>query len=143
MSSITILGTCHLPGKTLINVFYYIHPSPFNSVEVFFKTLLTVKSKSDSVSSMIILGACHLPGKILIYVLYYMHLPPFNSVEVLKSSGKIVCTVSSKSDSVSSIPILEACHLLEKTVIDVLYHMHLPPFNSVEVFSKNCAHCQK
>ena len=100
----------------------------------FFKTLLTVKSKSDSVSSMIILGACHLPGKILIYVLYYMHLPPFNSVEVLGSSGKIVCTVSSKSDSVSSIPILEACHLLEKTVIDVLYHMHLPPFNSVEVF---------
>jgi hypothetical protein len=112
-------------------------------VEVFFNTLLTVKSKSETVSFIQILGACHLPGKILIYVLYYMHLPPFNSVEVLGSSGKIVCTVSSKSDSVSSIPILEACHLLEKTVIDVLYHMHLPPFNSVEVFSKNCAHCQK
>ena len=85
-------------------------------------------------SSTQILGACHLLEKTLIDVLYDIHLPPFNSVEVLGSSGKIVCTVSSKSDSVSSIPILEACHLLEKTVIDVLYHMHLPPFNSVEVF---------
>jgi hypothetical protein len=61
---IRILGTCHLPGKTLINVLYYIHPSSFNSVEVFFNTLLTVKSKSETVSFIQILGACHLPGKI-------------------------------------------------------------------------------
>ena len=34
----------------------------------------------------------------------------------------------------SSTQILGACHLLEKTLIDVLYDIHLPPFNSVEVF---------
>jgi hypothetical protein len=35
---------------------------------------------------------------------------------------------------VSSTQILGACHLLGKTLIDVLYDIHLPPFNSVEVF---------
>jgi hypothetical protein len=45
---------------------------------------------------------------------------------------KIVYIISSKSDSVSSMIILGACHLLAKTHIDVLYDIHLPPFNSVE-----------
>jgi hypothetical protein len=82
VSSIIILGACHLLGKTLIDVSDDIHLSPFNSVEVFKNIVFTVRSKSDSVSSIQILGACHLPGKILIYVDYYIYLPPLNSVEV-------------------------------------------------------------
>jgi hypothetical protein len=30
VSSMAILGACHLPGKTLIDVLYDIHPSPLN-----------------------------------------------------------------------------------------------------------------
>src|SRR5712675_1473502 len=86
VSSITILGVCHLLEKTHIDVLYDIHLPPFNSMEVFKNIVFTVRSKSDSVSSIQILGAYHLPGKILIYVHYYMHLPPFNSVEVLGGS---------------------------------------------------------
>src|SRR5258705_8641810 len=89
----------------------------------FLNIVFTVRSKSETVSSIGILGACHLPEKILIDLHYYMHLPPLNSVEVLRCSVrfvKIVCIISSKSDSVSSIRILGACHLLGKTLIDVL-----------------------
>ena len=102
-------------------------------MEVLKNIVFTVRSKSDSVSSIQILGTYHLPGKILIYVHYYMHLPPFNSVEVLRGSMQIVCTVRRTSDSVSSVAILEACHLPGKILIAVLYYMHLAPFNSVEV----------
>jgi hypothetical protein len=44
-----------------------------------------------------------------------------------------VFTVKSKSDSVSSIGILGACHLPGKILINDLYDMHPPPLNSVEV----------
>jgi hypothetical protein len=86
VSSIIILGACHLLGKTHIDVLYDIHLPPFNSVEVFKNIVFTVRSKSDSVSSIQILGACHLPGKPLIDVDYYIYLPPLNSVEVLGCS---------------------------------------------------------
>ena len=119
--------------------------------------MLTVKSKTDSVRSITILGVCHLlrktlidvfydihlPGEILIYVHYYMHLPPFNSVEVLGGSVKIECTVNNKSNSGSSISILGACHILGKTLIDVLYDIHLPPIQFCGGFEKYCVHCQK
>ena len=42
-------------------------------------------------------------------------------------------TVNSESDSVSSIAILEGCHIPGKTLINDLYDMHLAPFNSLEV----------
>jgi hypothetical protein len=51
-------------------------------------------------------------------------------VEVFKN---IVFTVRSKSDSVSSIQILGACHLPGKILIYVDYYIYLPPLNSVEV----------
>jgi hypothetical protein len=86
VSSIIILGACHLLAKTHIDVLYDIHLPPFNSVEVFKNIVFTVRSKSDSVSSIQILGACHLPGKPLIDVDYYIYLPPLNSVEVLGCS---------------------------------------------------------
>ena len=87
VSSIRILGACHLLGKTLIDVLDEIHLPALNSVEVFLNIMFTVRSKSETVSSIAILGACHLPEKILIDVHYYMHLPPLNSVEFLRCSG--------------------------------------------------------
>jgi hypothetical protein len=45
-----------------------------------------------------------------------------------------VLTVKSKTDSVRSITILGACHSLRKTLIDVFYDIHLPSFNSKDIF---------
>ena len=89
VSSIRILGACHLLEKTVIDVLYDMHLPALNSVEVFKNIVFTVRSKSETVSSIGILGACHLPGKILINDLYDMHPPPLNSVEVLRGSGRI------------------------------------------------------
>jgi hypothetical protein len=97
-----------------------MHLPPFNSAEVLGssgKIVCTVSSKSDDVSSIRILEACHLLTSILWRFFF-----------------KTVLTVKSKTDSVSSITILEACDLLGKTLIDVFYDIHLPPFNSKEIF---------
>jgi hypothetical protein len=86
VSSIRILGACHLLEKTVVDVLYDMHLPALNSVEVFKNIVFTVRSKSETVSSIGILGACHLPEKTLIDVDYYMHLPPLNSVEDLGCS---------------------------------------------------------
>jgi hypothetical protein len=47
----------------------------------------------------------------------------------------VLVTVNLKSESVSSIRILGACHLAQKMGEGGVFHIHLSPFNSVELFS--------
>jgi len=61
-----------------------------------------------------------------------MHLSPDNSVELF---FVVLLTVNIKSDSVSSIRILGACHLAQKKGEWGVFHMHLSPDNSVELFT--------
>jgi hypothetical protein len=131
VSSITVLRIWYSVLFTLLNVHYYIHLSPFNSVEVFLLVVLTVKCKSDSVSSITILQACHPVIYALLNAFYHTHLSPFNSEEVF---CVVLLTVECKSDSVGSITILQACHPVIYALLNAFYHMHLSPFNSEEFY---------
>jgi len=47
----------------------------------------------------------------------------------------MLVTVNIESETVSSIKILEACHLAQVKGEKGAFHMHLSPFNSVELFT--------
>jgi len=51
VSSIQILGPCHIAGKHVERIVFDIHLSPFNSVELFALVLIIVNITSESVSS--------------------------------------------------------------------------------------------
>jgi len=82
VSSIIILGVCHIAQKKGKICAFHMHLSSSNSVEFFFVVLVTVNIESDSVSSIIILEACHTAQKKGEEGAFHIHLSPSNSVEL-------------------------------------------------------------
>ena len=82
VSSIGILGACHIAQNKGERSAFHIHLSPSNSVELFPMMLVTVNIQSEIVSSIGILGAYHLASMKGEKKAFHMHLSPFNSVEL-------------------------------------------------------------
>jgi hypothetical protein len=99
-------------------------------------------NKSETVSSIGMLEAYHIAPKMGDRGVFHMHLSPFNSVEVFSILLVTVIIKYNKSETVSSIRILEACHKAQKTSGRGVFHMHLTSCKSVELL--RCSHlCPK
>ena len=118
-----------------------------DSVEFFCLVVLTVMSKSETVSSIRKLGACHLAGKSEVDVL--LHIQPWDgdSVEVF---CLVVLTVKVESETVSWIIKLGTYHPWGKTQVKGMLHIHPWSIDFVELWlslhriskkQKDQAHC--
>ena len=82
MSSIRILGACHIAQNRGERGAFHLHPTPFISVELFFMVLVTVNIESVSLSSIRILGLYYIAQKRGKRGTFHMHLSPSISVEL-------------------------------------------------------------